>query len=159
MVEEKQEEENSTHQLEENNNTDDDVENVENGNTIDGEEVGVVDGNVGDSIDENNNVANGSSHEDGDSFIFAVPLKPHSKSCEDVGVSSTPAFQCLDELFADGKLPGARVAFLKAKYQELADLLRNTRDVESHYLHKAKELTQMSQKQLSITGVVSVGRR
>ena len=54
------------------------------------------------------------------------------------------------QLFSDGMLPGAKVAFLKSKYQELCDLLRNTREVESHYLHKAKELMQVSQKQQTV---------
>lgn len=53
------------------------------------------------------------------------------------------------QLFTNGKLPGARVAFLKSKYQLLNDQLRATREVESQYLHKAKELMQLSQKQRS----------
>ena len=33
-----------------------------------------------------------------ESFIYPLPLKPTSVADIDVGVSSTPAFQCLDEV-------------------------------------------------------------
>ena len=54
---------------------------------------------------------------------------------------------CLLQLFTNGKLQGARVSFFKAKYEELADLLRTTRESESRYLYEAKDLTQKCQKQ------------
>lgn len=50
-------------------------------------------------------------------------------------------------MFASGQLPGAKAARFKAKYQELLDCLKQTRETESNYLLEGKELLQIAQKQ------------
>lgn len=56
--------------------------------------------------------------------IYAVPPKAVISEEGQFEVSSSPAFQCLDELFHAGKLTGTKVSFLKAKYTELHEMLR-----------------------------------
>lgn len=64
-----------------------------------------------------------------------------------IDVTASPAFQCLDELFSQGKLAGEKVAKLKAKYTSLHERLKATREQESSLLHKAKEMHQEVQRQ------------
>ncbi|XP_072181857.1 coiled-coil domain-containing protein 146-like [Diadema setosum] len=87
---------------------------------------------------------------DDESYEPAIaPLAPKVILQEEgqVEVSASPAFQCLDELFQDGKLTGTRVAQLKAKYTELHKTLARTRESELGLLQMAKELTQSMEKQ------------
>ncbi|XP_019623769.1 PREDICTED: coiled-coil domain-containing protein 146-like [Branchiostoma belcheri] len=72
-----------------------------------------------------------------------APLAPRVVPLEEsqVEVSASPAFQVLDELFHAGKLTGTQVANLKAKYTELHDTLRSTRDNELKLLQDAKTYT------------------
>ncbi|XP_071960472.1 coiled-coil domain-containing protein 146-like [Antedon mediterranea] len=64
-----------------------------------------------------------------------------------VEVSGSPAFQCLDELFQEGKLTGTEVAQLKSKYTHLHKILASTRDSESKFLQAAKESSTILEKQ------------
>ncbi|XP_033110097.1 coiled-coil domain-containing protein 146-like [Anneissia japonica] len=64
-----------------------------------------------------------------------------------VEVSASPAFQCLDELFQQGKLTGTKVAQLKARYTELHRRLASTRESESKCLQKAKEASAVLEQQ------------
>ena len=48
-----------------------------------------------------------------------------------------------------GKITGAKAAWLKSKYQDLLKQLKFTRETESKYLHEGKELLQLVQKQES----------
>ncbi|KAH9508114.1 hypothetical protein Btru_054746 [Bulinus truncatus] len=45
-------------------------------------------------------------------FLLKLPRQEENQ----VEISSSPAFQCLEELFQEGKLTGTKVAFLKAKF-------------------------------------------
>ncbi|XP_030072255.1 coiled-coil domain-containing protein 146 [Microcaecilia unicolor] len=56
-------------------------------------------------------------------------------------VSESPALQYLDELFSTGKLPGTKVAKLKAKYTLLHDTLKRIQDSEIQLLQDAKRFT------------------
>ncbi|XP_001371121.2 coiled-coil domain-containing protein 146 [Monodelphis domestica] len=58
-----------------------------------------------------------------------------------VDLTTTPAFQCLDELFAAGKLPGTRVSELKAKYTLLHEMVISTQESELQLLEDAKKFT------------------
>ncbi|XP_060560310.1 coiled-coil domain-containing protein 146-like [Ruditapes philippinarum] len=71
--------------------------------------------------------------------ISALPPKVIHQEESQVEVSASPAFQCLDELFHEGKLTGTKVAHLKAKYTELHEILKNTRESETRLLSQAKE--------------------
>lgn len=73
-----------------------------------------------------------------------APLPPRVSKIEEsqVEVSASPAFQCLDELFQEGKLTGTKVAILKAKYTDLHETLKSTRESETRLLRQAKEFTQ-----------------
>ncbi|XP_070280681.1 coiled-coil domain-containing protein 146 isoform X4 [Myotis yumanensis] len=64
-----------------------------------------------------------------------------------VDLSTTPAFICLHELHALGKLAGTRVAELKAKYTFLHDTLISTQDSEVHLLQNAKRFTERIHQQ------------
>ena len=50
---------------------------------------------------------------------------------------------------AQGKITGAKAAWLKSKYQDLLKQLKVTRETESIYLHEGKELLQLVQNQQS----------
>ncbi|XP_044534986.1 coiled-coil domain-containing protein 146 [Gracilinanus agilis] len=58
-----------------------------------------------------------------------------------VDLTTTPAFQCLDELFTAGKLPGTRVSELKAKYTLLHEMVISTQESELQLLDDAKKFT------------------
>ncbi|KAL4226619.1 hypothetical protein ACF0H5_014602 [Mactra antiquata] len=73
--------------------------------------------------------------------ISAVPPKVIHQEESQVEVSASPAFQCLDELFHQGKLTGTKVAHLKAKYTELHEILKSTRESETNLLKQAKDYT------------------
>lgn len=81
-----------------------------------------------------------------DPAIWAVAPRLHQEEGP-VDVTASPAFQCLDELFSQGKLAGEKVAKLKAKYTSLHERLKATREQESSLLHKAKEMHQEVQRQ------------
>jgi hypothetical protein len=71
--------------------------------------------------DENNYLGNKQNSIDKDENRSISPLAPKVHQLDElqVEISSTPAFQCLEELFQNGKLTGTQVAQLKAKYTEL----------------------------------------
>ncbi|XP_074646441.1 coiled-coil domain-containing protein 146-like [Tubulanus polymorphus] len=73
--------------------------------------------------------------------ISAVPPKVVLQEESQVEVSASPAFQCLDDLFQEGKITGTRVAMLKAKYTELHETLKNSRENETSLLQQAKRHT------------------
>lgn len=50
-------------------------------------------------------------------------------------------------MYADSQISGEKVARLKAKYQELLEFLKTTRESESSLLYHAKSLIQEAQKQ------------
>ncbi|XP_058942873.2 coiled-coil domain-containing protein 146 [Pocillopora verrucosa] len=81
-----------------------------------------------------------------DPAIWAVAPRLHQEEGP-IDVTASPAFQCLDELFSQGKLAGEKVAKLKAKYTSLHERLKATREQESSLLHKAKEMHQEVQRQ------------
>ncbi|XP_054419850.1 coiled-coil domain-containing protein 146 [Pteronotus mesoamericanus] len=64
-----------------------------------------------------------------------------------VDLSTTPAFICLHELHAMGKIAGTRVAELKAKYTLLHDTVRSTQESEVQLLQNAKYFTEQIQQQ------------
>ncbi|KAM6152574.1 coiled-coil domain-containing protein 146 [Erethizon dorsatum] len=64
-----------------------------------------------------------------------------------VDLSATPAFLCLNELHTMGKLPGTRVAELKAKYALLHDTVMSTQESEVQLLQNAKRFTEQIQQQ------------
>ncbi|XP_062509884.1 uncharacterized protein LOC134185996 [Corticium candelabrum] len=75
-------------------------------------------------------------------LVAVPPSTPHSKLRESADVSTSDAFQLLDELLSEGKVGGDRVARLKAKYMELHSTLKTTRDHETALIQQAKEYTQ-----------------
>ncbi|XP_014819265.1 PREDICTED: coiled-coil domain-containing protein 146 [Calidris pugnax] len=56
-------------------------------------------------------------------------------------VTASPAFQCLDELFSAGKIPGTRVAELKGKYTLLHKTVISLQESEIQLLQEAKRLS------------------
>ncbi|XP_021506159.1 coiled-coil domain-containing protein 146 [Meriones unguiculatus] len=65
-----------------------------------------------------------------------------------VDLAETPAFICLNELYSLGKLPGTRMAELKAKYTLLHDTVVSTQESELQLLENAKHYTEQIQEQL-----------
>ncbi|RNA21673.1 coiled-coil domain-containing protein [Brachionus plicatilis] len=77
---------------------------------------------------------------DADSRVLsAIAPKIYNQDENHVEISSTPAFQSLEELFQEGKLTGTQVAQLKAKYIELHNTLRKSRENEARLLKESKE--------------------
>ncbi|XP_075713445.1 coiled-coil domain-containing protein 146 [Rhinoderma darwinii] len=74
-----------------------------------------------------------------------APFNAKEESRKDVTVN--PAFQCLDELFAAGKIPGTRVAELKAKYTLLYENLKSIQESEIQLLQDAKRFTYSLEQQ------------
>ncbi|XP_023580092.1 coiled-coil domain-containing protein 146 isoform X3 [Octodon degus] len=64
-----------------------------------------------------------------------------------VDLSATPAFLCLNELHALGKIPGTRMAELKAKYTLLHDAVISTQESEIELLQNAKRFAEQIQQQ------------
>ncbi len=56
--------------------------------------------------------------------ISALPPRVILQEESQMEVSASPAFQCLDDLFQEGKLTGTKVSLLKSKYTELHELLK-----------------------------------
>jgi hypothetical protein len=77
--------------------------------------------------------------EDENRPLSARAPKIYEQDDAHVEISSTPAFQCLEELFQNGKLTGTQVAQLKAKYVELHLTLKRSRENEARLLKESKE--------------------
>jgi len=102
----------------------------------------------GENSDESKREKENTSNET-EGIIFPIAPQPSFENSEQIGISSTPAFQCVDDLLSQGEITGAKAAWLKSKYQDLLKQLKVTRDTESQYLHEGKELMQLVQKQQS----------
>ncbi|XP_029783741.1 coiled-coil domain-containing protein 146 [Suricata suricatta] len=79
--------------------------------------------------------------------IYAVAPTINIQDERLVDLSTTPAFICLHELHAMGKLPGTRMAELKAKYTLLHDTVISTQESEVQLLQDAKRFTKQIQQQ------------
>ncbi|XP_060013209.1 coiled-coil domain-containing protein 146 [Lagenorhynchus albirostris] len=79
--------------------------------------------------------------------IYAVAPTINIRDERFVDVSTTPAFICLHELHAMGKLPGTRMAELKAKYTLLHDTVKSMQESEVQLLQEAKHFTEQIQQQ------------
>ncbi|XP_057180604.1 coiled-coil domain-containing protein 146 isoform X1 [Triplophysa rosa] len=53
-------------------------------------------------------------------------------------ISSNPALQCLDQLFSEGKISGAKVAHLRASFNLLHQALKSSQESEMQLLQEAK---------------------
>ncbi|KAM8972110.1 coiled-coil domain-containing protein 146 [Pelodytes ibericus] len=108
------------------------------------------------SIGEGRRLSSDSSEDEKD--VIETPLNalaPFSIQEESPkDVLSSPAFQCLDELFTSGKIPGTRAAELKAKYTLLYDSLKSSQESEIQLLQDAKRFTnQLEQQQQELEKV------
>ncbi|XP_075064839.1 coiled-coil domain-containing protein 146 isoform X1 [Mixophyes fleayi] len=98
--------------------------------------------------EERSDISESSEEEDNvqEKPLYAIaPFNTQDESPKDV--SSSPAFQCLDELFAAGKIPGTRVAELKAKYTFLLETLKSIQESEIQLLQDAKRFTYKLEQQ------------
>ncbi|XP_068406070.1 coiled-coil domain-containing protein 146 [Eschrichtius robustus] len=84
---------------------------------------------------------------DQEDAIYAVAPTINIRDERLVDVSTTPAFICLHELHALGKLPGTRMAELKAKYTLLHDTVISMQESEVQLLQDAKHFTEQIQQQ------------
>ncbi|XP_073184662.1 coiled-coil domain-containing protein 146 isoform X3 [Lepidochelys kempii] len=73
--------------------------------------------------------------------IYAIPPSINIQDEGSIDVTASPAFQFLDELFSAGKLPGTRVAALKAKYTALHETVISLQESEIQLLQEAKHFT------------------
>ncbi|XP_074873192.1 coiled-coil domain-containing protein 146 [Carettochelys insculpta] len=73
--------------------------------------------------------------------IYAIAPSIHIRDEGSIDVAASPAFQYLDELFSAGKLPGPRVAELKAKYTTLHETVISLQESEIQMLQDAKRFT------------------
>ncbi|XP_019306810.1 coiled-coil domain-containing protein 146 isoform X1 [Panthera pardus] len=79
--------------------------------------------------------------------VYAIAPTINIQDERFVDLSTTPAFICLHELHAMGKLPGTRMAELKAKYTLLHDTVISTQESEVQLLQDAKRFTKQIQQQ------------
>ncbi|XP_009000834.1 coiled-coil domain-containing protein 146 isoform X3 [Callithrix jacchus] len=79
--------------------------------------------------------------------IYAVVPTINVQDERFVDLSETPAFIFLHELHAMGKLPGTRMAELKAKYTLLHDAVMSTQESEVQLLQNAKRFMEQIQQQ------------
>ncbi|XP_011910082.1 PREDICTED: coiled-coil domain-containing protein 146 isoform X2 [Cercocebus atys] len=79
--------------------------------------------------------------------IYAIVPTINIQDERFVDLSETPAFIFLHELYAMGKLPGTRMAELKAKYTLLHDAVMSTQESEVQLLQNAKRFTEQVQQQ------------
>uniref|UniRef100_A0A8C4VMX0 Coiled-coil domain containing 146 n=1 Tax=Gopherus evgoodei TaxID=1825980 RepID=A0A8C4VMX0_9SAUR len=73
--------------------------------------------------------------------IYAIAPSINIQDEGSIDVAASPAFQYLDELFSAGKLPGTRVAELKAKYTALHETVISLQESEIQLLQDAKRFT------------------
>ncbi|XP_021240179.1 coiled-coil domain-containing protein 146 isoform X1 [Numida meleagris] len=73
--------------------------------------------------------------------ICALAPTVYTRDEGSTDVSSSPAFQCLDELFSAGKLTGSRVAELKAKYTLLHETVISLQESEIQLLQEVRRLS------------------
>ncbi|XP_065059412.1 coiled-coil domain-containing protein 146-like [Rhopilema esculentum] len=102
--------------------------------------------NVDDTEKDNKEALSSSSPEED---IVLYPMAPRTQSQADnqVDVKISPAYQILDQLFSSGEISGEKAARLKAKYQDLVEFLKTTRETEASLLYNAKSLIQEVQRQ------------
>eukprot|EP00112_Aurelia_sp_Birch-Aquarium-sp1_P005509 Seg1627.3 transcript_id=Seg1627.3/GoldUCD/mRNA.D3Y31 product="Coiled-coil domain-containing protein 146" protein_id=Seg1627.3/GoldUCD/D3Y31 len=97
--------------------------------------------------EKNNNVQRRIETAETEMILYPVAPKARSQADDHVDVTISPAFQTLDQLFANGQITGEKAARLKAKYQDLLEFLKTTRESESSLLYDAKSLIQEAQRQ------------
>ncbi|KAI1888504.1 hypothetical protein AGOR_G00185840 [Albula goreensis] len=79
--------------------------------------------------------------------ISALPPEAAKEEEGPTPVSSSPAFQCLDELLSAGKISHARATELKARFTQLLDTLKSSQESEIRQLQDAKRFTAELEKQ------------
>ncbi|XP_036086182.1 coiled-coil domain-containing protein 146 isoform X3 [Rousettus aegyptiacus] len=79
--------------------------------------------------------------------IYAIAPTVNTQDERFIDLSTSPAFICLHELHAMGKLPGTRMAELKAKYTLLHDTVVSTQESEVQLLQNAKRFTEQIEQQ------------
>ncbi|XP_039704880.1 coiled-coil domain-containing protein 146 isoform X3 [Pteropus medius] len=79
--------------------------------------------------------------------IYAIAPTINTQDERFIDLSTSPAFICLHELHAMGKLPGTRMAELKAKYTLLHDTVVSTQESEVQLLQNAKRFTEQIEQQ------------
>ncbi|XP_061438083.1 coiled-coil domain-containing protein 146 [Rhineura floridana] len=82
--------------------------------------------------------------------IYAIAPTINIQDEGSIEVHTCPAFQCLDELFYAGNIPGTRMAELKAKYTILHDTLVSLQESEIQLLQDAKRFTVEIEQQQQI---------
>ncbi|XP_065829592.1 coiled-coil domain-containing protein 146-like [Oscarella lobularis] len=93
---------------------------------------------------------------DEETVLSAIPPRAGSRSARkdetsaEGGSSASEAFRILETLLQEGAIGGDRAARLKAKYMELYEALKESRDNETTLIHKAKMFTQEVAQQESV---------
>jgi len=114
---------------------------------------GDINGNSNEEISNGKNekleTGDSASPQDNETDIVLYPIAPKARAQvdEQVDVKISPAFQILDQLFASRQISGEKAARMKAKYQDMLEFLKVTRESESTLLHHAKSLIQEAQRQ------------
>ncbi|XP_039219768.1 coiled-coil domain-containing protein 146 isoform X1 [Crotalus tigris] len=83
----------------------------------------------------------GSEPENPEDPVYAMAPTVNIQDESAVDVESCPAFVCLNEVFYAGKIPGTRLAELKAKYALLHNTLVSLQESEIQLLQDAKRFT------------------
>ncbi|XP_048195801.1 coiled-coil domain-containing protein 146 [Perognathus longimembris pacificus] len=84
---------------------------------------------------------------DTEGLPYAIMPTTNFRDERKVVLAETPAFHFLNQLHASGKLPGTRMAELKAKYALLHDTMKSMQESEVQLLQDAKQYTEQIQEQ------------
>ncbi|XP_019365009.1 PREDICTED: coiled-coil domain-containing protein 146 [Gavialis gangeticus] len=103
------------------------------------------------STDEENTSSSDSEPEtEREEPIYAIAPSINIQDEGSIDVTASPAFQFLNELFSAGKIPGTRVAELKAKYTSLHETVISLQESEIQLLQDAKRFTVEIEKQQQV---------
>ncbi|XP_067420622.1 coiled-coil domain-containing protein 146 [Emydura macquarii macquarii] len=96
---------------------------------------------MSDAGEESSNSSDSEPETQKEEPIYAIAPSINIQDEGSIDVAASPAFQYLDELFSSGKLPGTRVAELKAKYTTLHETVISLQESEIQLLQDAKRFS------------------
>ncbi|XP_069765802.1 coiled-coil domain-containing protein 146 isoform X3 [Narcine bancroftii] len=101
---------------------------------------------------EENTILNVSEEidEDEEEIITAIPPPVDLQEEQSVDVTTSPAFQCLDELFSVGKIAGTQMGCLKYKYLLMHEAFKRTQESEIKLLKDIKFLSAELEQQRQV---------
>ncbi|XP_070611291.1 coiled-coil domain-containing protein 146 isoform X1 [Erythrolamprus reginae] len=100
-----------------------------------------------DADEEEGEEESGSEPENPEDLVYAMAPTVNIQDESAIDVESCPAFVYINQLFYEGKIPGTRLAQLKANYALLHDTLVSLQESEIQLLQDAKRFTVILEEQ------------